>query len=135
MIGMHAAGTGLVAASLRAGSIRAAVDAEKLTRYYGSLLRTAVRARASGRPGPNVVTGDYRRSITLSVERTATTCTAYVGTDKPQGRRLELGFVGVDALGRHYDQPPYPHFGPAADEVGPRYVDAVRRAALGWFPR
>lgn len=82
---------------------------------HGQLLQTRVMANASGRPGPNVVTGDYRRSIALRVFRNGGMAVAVVGTNKPQGRRLEFGFHGVDSLGRAYNQPPYPHFGPAVD--------------------
>lgn len=89
--------------------------------HHTQLLRTRVMAKASGRPGPNAPTGDYRRSISMRVERGAWT-TGHVGTNKPQGRRLELGFVGPDSLGRHFPYRPYPHFGPAMDEIGPEFV-------------
>jgi hypothetical protein len=51
-----------------------------------------------------------------------------VGTNKPQGRRLEFGFVGEDSLGRSYDQAPLPHFGPALDDEAPRFEQAVKDA-------
>jgi hypothetical protein len=89
---------------------------------HGQLLRTRVMAKASGRPGPNVVTGDYRRSIHMQVESKGGFTTVTVGTNAPQGRRLEFGFNGVDSLGRSYNQPPYPHFGPAVDETVPGLV-------------
>jgi hypothetical protein len=28
-----------------------------------------------------------------------------------------MGFHGTDSLGRHFNQPPLPHFGPAVDET------------------
>lgn len=96
-----------------------------LVTHHGHLLRTRVMANASGRPGPNVVTGDYRRSIELRVTDMGGEVTAIVGTNLPQGRRLEFGFVGADSLGRIYNQPPYPHFGPAFDEVSPKFIQAV----------
>jgi hypothetical protein len=82
-------------------------------------LQGRVRAKASGRPGPNAPTGDYRRSISARVTqyKNATTTNGEVGTNRPQGRRLELGFHGVDSLGRHYHNDPLPHFGPALDET------------------
>lgn len=85
--------------------------------HHGHLLSTRVKAKASGRPGPNAPTGDYRRSIGVRVQRTPTHTTATVGTNKPQGRRLEYGFTGRDSLNRYYNQPPYEHFGPAFDEI------------------
>jgi hypothetical protein len=100
----------------------------RVVRHHGQLLTTRVKARASGRPGPNAPTGDYRRSITHSHVETVGTYSSYVGTNRPQGRRLEFGFVGVDSLGRHYNQPPYPHFEPAAEETQGPFIDDVRRA-------
>ena len=84
----------------------------------GAQLRTAVRARASGRPGPRVITGNYRRSIA----QTNTTDlqgnpTAYVHTNAPQAMRLEYGFVGIDAAGRMNNSPPYPHWAPAVRDI------------------
>lgn len=37
------------------------------------------------------------------------------GFEPPYARRLEFGFIGVDSLGRHYHQPPYPYMRPAYD--------------------
>lgn len=96
--------------------------------HHGQLLRTRVMAKASGRPGPNVITGDYRRSISMSVEAAPGRTVVIVGTNAPQGRRLEFGFNGMDSLGRHYNQPPYPHFGPAVDDIVPGLVHALQEA-------
>lgn len=90
--------------------------------HRGQLLRTRVMAHASGRPGPNVVTGDYRRSIAVQSGGSIMSPWVAVGTNSPQGRRLEMGYTGVDELGRHYNQPPYPHFGPALDETEPGLI-------------
>lgn len=94
--------------------------------HHGQLLRTRVMAKASGRPGPNVITGDYRRSISMQVEEAPARVSVIVGTNAPQGRRLEFGFHGADSLGRYYNQPPYPHFGPAIDEIVPGVTSALR---------
>jgi len=105
-----------------------------VVRTYGNILLARVKARASGRPGPNAPTGDYRRSINLDLSGgnagplSAGEATATVGTNAVQGRRLEYGFVGADSLGRVYNQSPYPHFGPALDEVGPLFLAAVSAA-------
>lgn len=88
-------------------------------------LQRQVVANASGRPGPNAPTGDYRRSINRLTTRYKDISIGQVGTNKPQARRLELGFVGADSLGRSYDQPAYPHFGPALDAIGPVFEAAV----------
>src|SRR5438105_3564682 len=63
-----------------------------------------------------VKTGDYRRSI--HAERTGP-AEVKIGTDKPQGKRLEYGFNDVDKRGRRYHQPARPHFRPAIDTKGP----------------
>ena len=58
--------------------------------------------------------------------------TARVFSDAPQARRLEYGFVGVDSLGRHYRQPPFPHVEPAWRKTRPGFVQAL---ADGVLPR
>jgi hypothetical protein len=86
---------------------------ERRMQHVATLGIARIRQNASGRPGPNVITGRYRaswRSETLAIPHGAE-CT--LGTDAPQGRRLEFGFVGPDSLGRVYNQPPFPHVGPA----------------------
>lgn len=80
----------------------------------------AVQLHASGRPGPNVVTGAYRGGIRIVgalVEGDGTVAATLVGTDHPAWHRLEFGFVGVDSLGRHYHQSPYPHWRPGLIDI------------------
>lgn len=113
-----------------AGTVNAQVGL--VTAKYGQLLRTRVRARASGRPGPRRQTGDYRRGISAQTTQIAPgVWQAVVGTNSPQARRLEQGFVGADSLGRHYRQAPLPHFGPALDETEPQYMTALGAIAAG----
>jgi hypothetical protein len=107
-------------------SIRLSVP--KITRLYGEILRARVRVNASGRPGPRAQTGDYRRSIGLEVFTLGDEIYAVVGTNAPQGRRLEYGFMNMtDSLGRLFHQPPYPHFGPALEETAPQYEAALEQ--------
>jgi len=115
---------------VRATSKRAAtleVEMAALVSHYGQLMNTSIKAHASGRPGPNAPTGDYRRSWAHQVTSEGGTVKSTNGTNKPQARRLEFGFTGTDSLGRTYDQPPYPHAGPAFDEIGPQFVEAARK--------
>lgn len=91
---------------------------------YGYQALAMIRRNASGRPGPNAPTGDYRRSWTIKFHLSGNVT---IGTNAPQGRRLEHGFTGTDSLGRVYAQKAYPHVGPAVRELGPKY----RRAVLG----
>jgi hypothetical protein len=72
-----------------------------------------------------MVTGRYRRS--WSTERTGP-AEVTVGSDAPYGRRLEYGFVGVDSLGRHYNQGPRPHVVPAVMASEARVVEIIAAA-------
>jgi hypothetical protein len=51
-----------------------------------------------------------------------------VGTDLPYARRLEYGFLGTDALGRYYHQPPQPYFRPPLDTQMPKYLAIIAGA-------
>ncbi len=71
-------------------------------------------ANASGRPGPNIVTGDYVASFFV---KQIGDLAWFMGNTQPQAARLEFGFSGRDSLGRSYNQPPFPHFRPAARQA------------------
>lgn len=122
-----------VAADLLAHGMRAGARSVSVTRHFGMLLQAAVKRRASlprgGPPGPRIITGNYNRSIGLQLGMAAGGAVARVGSNAPQARRLEEGFNDTDSLGRTYEQPPYPHYGPALDEIGPLFVAAI--AAIG----
>lgn len=94
----------------------------------GARLQRRVMANASGRPGPNAPTGDYRRSISRQTVKRANGSSSSVSSSRPQGPRLEFGFAGTDALGRVYDSPAFPHFGPALDAEGPDFESDVQAA-------
>jgi hypothetical protein len=79
----------------------------------GELGKAMIQSHASGRPGPNVITGAYRASWTADTVPLPAGAVCTIGTNAPQGRRLEFGFSGPDSLGRVYNQPPFPHVGPA----------------------
>ena len=111
------------------GTAQARMDA--VTSHYAEILKLAVQAAASGRPGPNVITGEYRSSWSVSFESApGGGLAAVVGTSEPYGRRLEFGFNGVDSLGRFFNQPPYPHVNPSADAVEPAYVAALAKGIV-----
>jgi hypothetical protein len=99
-------------------------------------LNALTQQNASGRPGPNAPTGDYRGSWRVEPVRDGVDeVSRSVGTDRPQARRLEYGFVGTDSLGRTYDQAPLPHHGPAVDVIEPQWeaaMAAVARQATTW---
>ncbi|MFI6469846.1 HK97 gp10 family phage protein [Streptomyces sp. NPDC050516] len=122
---------GALAAALDRGAQRSLVAAGAAMRHSAQALVQQVQQRASGRPGPRVITGRYRASWSSEVHRAGPVITGEVGSTAPQARRLEFGFVGVDSLGQHYSQRPYPHLGPAVEQAGPLIVQALARAVEG----
>lgn len=84
---------------------------------YHNRLKSKQRGHIPGTgPGPNVATGNYRRSIQVTHTREGTQHTSIIHTNAPQARRLEYGFRGQDSLGRTFNQPPYPHWQPVVQE-------------------
>lgn len=61
-------------------------------------LQGRAREHASGRPGPNIITWQFWSAYTYAVSGDD----AVVGNGSAYANRLEFGFVGVDAIGRHY---------------------------------
>ncbi|MFF3516116.1 HK97 gp10 family phage protein [Streptomyces sp. NPDC002573] len=120
-----------VAAVLQGRAERVLPATVSVVRHYAMLLETQIKANASGRPGPNVITGDYRRSWTHEVFVTGDSVTGVVGTNKPQARRLEFGYIGPDSLGRIFAQPPFPHVGPAVETIRPLFTAALGQVADG----
>lgn len=141
-------GNDLVVAAFREKAETVGPRAFEITRKYGFLAQTKIRANMSGRTGvifqpqggddagpageigPRVITGDLRRSVTAVTELDGTTVRSIAGSNEPQTERLERGFVGVDALGRHYDQPPYPAWRPAYDDLAPKYRAEIETLAV-----
>lgn len=133
IIGLHTPDGHLTAGQLAAAAVGIVTGLDTVTKHYGALLLLGIKSRAQGRPGPRRITGDYLRSWAMTVSQEAGGIAVEVGTNAPQGRRLELGFNGKDALGRVYNQPPYPHVGPAADVIEPQYhlaADALVLAVI-----
>lgn len=120
-----------LAAALERGAAQTQAAMYAVMRHRAQALVEQVQHNASGRPGPRVITGAYRASWRADVQGAGPVVVAEVGTSAAQARRLEFGFVGADSIGRHYAQPPFPHLGPAVDQVGPVLVrelnDAVKR--------
>ncbi|MFF3547046.1 HK97 gp10 family phage protein [Streptomyces platensis] len=81
--------------------------------HAAELGRAQIKGHASGRPGPNVITGQYRNSWQIETRHLPYGAQCTIGTMEPYGRRLEFGFVGADGLGRVYAQPPFPHVQPS----------------------
>lgn len=77
------------------------------------------KGKNPSRPGsaPNIGTGTLRNSITFRVDVEGADVLGTYGVRKgpadEYGKRLELGFVGLDSLGRNYNQQPRPFLKPA----------------------
>lgn len=102
---------------------------QTLVTAQGRILLAMIKKNVSGRPGPNTVTGDYRRSWSAIAVPNPLGGASLVGTSAPQGHRLEYGFMNKrDSLGRLFKQPAYPHLRPALLKHQPMFVIAVDRA-------
>lgn len=95
-----------------------------------ALTATDAKANASGRPGPMAPTGAFRGSITHVPATTSGSSTvAYVGSNAPQARRLEFGFMGMtDSLGRRFQQPAYPWLAPTIPKAAQHLRNEVQKA-------
>lgn len=114
-----------LAARLEQSADRVGPELNRTVQQQGRLLRALIMENASGRPGPNVISGDYRGSWKPEPFGVPDGGGVEVGTREPQGRRLEYGFMNMyDSLGRYYRQPPFPHVEPAVNELSPEYQRA-----------
>lgn len=108
---------------------RVGPEANRTVQQQGRLLRALIMERASGRPGPNVISGDYRSSWKPEPFAVPDGGGVVIGTRKPQGRRLEYGFYDMtDSIGRHFFQVPRPHVDPAVNELSEEYEQAFKDA-------
>ena len=87
----------------------------KAVQDYAQTLEDEIVARQGTPPAPNIHTTDYQGSWSHKATQAGETVEAVVGTNKPQGRRLEFGFIGPDRKGRVYHQAPRPHVAPAIE--------------------
>lgn len=127
MTSIRVDGANEIALDLNAKAQKLPANVGKVVRVHALLLQTEITAHASGRPGPRHISGDYKRSWSTRFLGGITTIAAEVGTNAPQARRLEYGFVGTDSLGRHYNQPPYPHVRPSIRIIEPKFYAAMGR--------
>lgn len=85
-----------------------------MTHLEGAVKRKLNRSNSKGRrpseegEPPRKGSGDLRRSIFSVVKRVKKQVIGQVGSRLRQARRLELGFVGKDRLGRMVNQGPRP---------------------------
>ncbi len=79
---------------------------------------------------PKVVSGVFRANITHLVVRNADgSISGFVGEREnvAYAMRLELGFVGMDSLGRNIDQAPRPAFRPALLRSRAKIVELIAK--------
>lgn len=108
---------------------RVGPETNRTVQQQARLAKAMIQFNASGRPGPNIITGDYFDSWRTEPFGVPDGGGAIVGTDRPQGQRLEFGFMNMyDSLGRFYRQPPFPHVEPAVNELSDEYADAFKDA-------
>ncbi len=115
---------------------RVGLEVNRTVQQQARLGRALIRERASGRPGPNVITGQYLASWNIRPFPVADGGGATIGTNAPQARRLEYGFFDMtDSIGRHFYQVPRPHVDPAVDELSDDYPNAFKDACDRIFGR
>jgi hypothetical protein len=132
-----------VATELRVTGTAAHARLVPIVAHWAALGLTLVKAKASTGyhapgeghipgtgPGPNVATGDYIRKMNVEMEVGAGAVVAHIGTDAVQARALENGDHQVDSRGRHHNTPPYPHWGPMADEIEGPFEAGVAAAIV-----
>lgn len=108
---------------------RVGPEINRTVQQKARLGRALIQERASGRPGPNIITGAYVSSWQIEPFAVPDGGGAIIGTRKPQGRRLEYGFYDMtDSIGRHFFQVPRPHVEPAVNELAPEYQQAFTDA-------
>lgn len=108
------------------------VAAREVVTKGGHIVERNAKAAANGRPGPQVITGSHRRSFQVAHIRRVTMgeWESETGPTMIYSRRLELGFDGVDSLGRLYSQPPYPSLQPGL-EASRTELSELQRLAFG----
>lgn len=116
-----------MAARLEAAADGLSEATERRMRHVAQAGVARIRQNASGRPGPNVITGQYRASWRSEIRGIPYGAECTIGTNAPQGRRLEFGFYGPDSLGRVYAQPPFPHVQPALAHIEDTLHDQMRQ--------
>lgn len=118
------ADTSSAEASIRLDKARLPTVVRSAVAEYGAKLLMQVKANASGRPGPDVITGQYRDSIQMDLQASGATATAFVFSDEPYAITLEYGGMSGGRGGLKVSRP-YPHFRPALKSVGSEFEKAL----------
>lgn len=127
---MVAVGDEALAAAARLALPQLQARTRAAVQQFAPLLAERIQTAASGRPGPNIVSGELYGSVQVSYEG-GEWGEATVGTSTPYARRLEYGFYGTDSIGRTYAQPPYPFFSRAVEGSQSEFISVLERAING----
>lgn len=127
-------GDNALAAALFAAYPKLKARTTAAVHQFAVLLAERIQTAASGRPGPEIRSGNLVGSIqvdhTLGDQGDGWGA-ATVYTETVYAPRLEFGFYGTDALGRSYNQPPYPFFGRAVEGSVGEFMAVMERAVNG----
>ncbi|MCS3924406.1 HK97-gp10 family putative phage morphogenesis protein [Methanosalsum natronophilum] len=97
-----------------------------------------INSRKGGTEFPHERSGNLLNSIRI-LGRSSDTKNGIVrvdiGSDVEYARRLELGFVGMDSIGRQYNQTPRAFLRPAIDENGPEVSRRINKEMKRKFRR
>jgi len=119
---------------LESAADRVGDEVDRTVQQQARLARALIREHASGRPGPNIITGQYVASWRIQSFPVPDGGGAIIGTHAPQGRRLEFGFFDMtDSIGRHFWQVPRPHVGPSVNELSGEMESAFKDACARIF--
>lgn len=105
-------------------------ESPRLSRDGAGILVAQIKENASGRPGPNVISGEYRDSWYVAQGDHGD---FLARSDHPAAWRLEKGYLGTDASGRVYHQPPFPHVKTAVEMVRPIVLENSKNKVEGWW--
>ncbi len=133
---------GITITSWNAGALLATV-ADGLERGMNLAMATlaADAARLAGVAGggkpsvpgdpPAMQSGTLHANVDFDVQSQSNGVHGFFGVrgDVPYALRMELGFVGVDSLGRHYNQAPRPFLRPALYDNSAQVVSIVASEA------
>jgi len=115
------------AAGMEAHALTASDRALVITAEYAEAAKGLISARAPRGPHAHDDPGGvaFADSFDVDTGQWRGHPSSEVGTNKPQGFRLELGFHGTDRTGRRISQSPRPTVGPAVDSLAEPFWTAL----------
>lgn len=111
------------AAGMEASALTMVDRALAVTATYAEEAKGLIEARAPK------ATGEFAGSFGVETGIWRGHPSSEVGTNDPQGFRLELGFHGTDKTGRRISQSPRPTVGPVADALAEPFWTSLESLA------